>query len=240
MRFYPTIVFDLDPKVQEVLLLTQKTIQIYFTLTQFVLLCFGPWILYTIGVALFTPYRKVCPIEQSECAPKDMAGRVRRAGQLLPPYPNGWFRVLHSQELKVGEVKEVQVLGQVLAVFRGEDGKARALDAFCTHLGASLAIKGTVCGNNLRCPFHGWEFEGDGTCAKIPYTEKIPSVANTKSWLVEECNSMIFVWHHADKEEPYWDCPYIEVLNNGAFVYHGHTEHEVSAHIQVCNFFIRY
>lgn len=38
----------------------------------------------------------------------------RRAGQLLPSYPNGWFRLLGSAELARGEVRNVAALGESL------------------------------------------------------------------------------------------------------------------------------
>lgn len=67
----------------------------------------------------------------------------------------------------------VPVSGVQLAVFRGEDGQAHVLDAYCPHLGANLAVGGRVLGGCLECPFHSWIFQGsDGKCVKIPYTEK--------------------------------------------------------------------
>lgn len=60
-----------------------------------------------------------------------------------------------------------------MAVFRGHDGKAYVVDAYCPHLGANLAVGGRVFGNCIECPFHGWQFQGDnGVCVKIPYAEK--------------------------------------------------------------------
>ena len=65
------------------------------------------------------------------------------------------------------------VVGKTLAVFRGEDGRAHALDAYCCHNGANLAAGGLVKGSCLECPFHGWQFRGDdGKCTHIPYCER--------------------------------------------------------------------
>lgn len=60
-----------------------------------------------------------------------------------------------------------------MVVFRGQDGKAYVMDAYCPHLGANLAVGGRVVGNCIECPFHGWQFRGeDGRCVRIPYAEK--------------------------------------------------------------------
>ena len=54
--------------------------------------------------------------------------------------PNCWFHVSYSDELKLGEVKPVHYFGRDLVLFRGEDGKAVCLDAYCPHLGAHLGV----------------------------------------------------------------------------------------------------
>jgi cholesterol 7-dehydrogenase len=65
-----------------------------------------------------------------------------RRGTPPPSYPNGWFRALSSWELKKGEAKYIKINGRHIALFRGEDGIAYALAAFCTHMGANLALGG--------------------------------------------------------------------------------------------------
>lgn len=96
----------------------------------------------------------------------------------LPSFPNGWIPILESREIGVNEVKSVVCLGVELAVVRGATGQVSVLDAFCPHLGANLAVGGTVhqqkdngCQQDcIRCPFHGWSFRlTDGKCTNIPY-----------------------------------------------------------------------
>jgi 3-ketosteroid 9alpha-monooxygenase subunit A len=55
-----------------------------------------------------------------------------------PPYPNGWFFVMLSHELKKGDVKTVRMFGQDVVAFRAMDGTAAVVDPFCAHLGAHL------------------------------------------------------------------------------------------------------
>lgn len=42
----------------------------------------------------------------------------RKVGKLPPVYPNGWFALLESSEIKKGQVKHVSALGENFAVFR--------------------------------------------------------------------------------------------------------------------------
>lgn len=63
--------------------------------------------------------------------------------------------------------------GLELAVFRDAYGEVHALDAYCPHLGANLAVGGKVKGKCLECPFHAWRFNGeDGRCTHIPNARK--------------------------------------------------------------------
>lgn len=161
--------------------------------------------------------------------------RLRKTGAIPPVYPNGWFRVLDSDQLKVGEVKYLSVLGENLAVFRGEDGISYILDAYCPHLGANIGVGGQVTGNCIQCPFHGWIFRGDdGKCASIPYASKVPDNAKTKSWPCVEKNGTIYIWYHAEGVDPTWFIEDIEEIENKTWIYRGRTEHLVNAHCEVC------
>ncbi|XP_017280965.1 cholesterol 7-desaturase [Kryptolebias marmoratus] len=170
---------------------------------------------------------------RSKALAANEARRRRRLGELPPVYPNGWYRVLDSPNLRREEVKHVSVLGEQLAVFRGRDGTVYVLDAYCPHLGANMAVGGRVKGNCIECPFHGWQFRGkDGKCANIPYTEKVPKVAKVRRWPSCEVNQQILVWFHCDEAEPQWAVPEQEEITKAQWVYQGRTEHFVNAHIE--------
>lgn len=158
--------------------------------------------------------------------------RRRKIGDLPPVYPNGWFFLTLSIDLPVKEVKNVQVLGEHLVLFRGEDGSAHVLDAYCPHLGANISIGGVVKGNCIQCPFHGWCFEGyTGTCVDIPYSDTVPQFAKIKSWNSLEINGRIYVWYHAEDVEPEWRPEELECLEK--WKYCGQTIHYVNCHIEV-------
>jgi hypothetical protein len=72
---------------------------------------------------------------------KTLTQGTRRMGKTLPAYPNGWFCVMRSGEIKKGETKYVDAHGESLVVFRGTNGKVYTLSAYCAHLGANLGIK---------------------------------------------------------------------------------------------------
>lgn len=115
-----------------------------------------------------------------------------------------WFVVARSQDLS--KPVAAQLLDQPLVVFRDKDGIARVTDRRCVHRGGNLA-NGTVTEHGIRCPYHGWSFDGDtGKCTRIPsqaIDAAIPANAKIRSYPVIE--KYEHVWTCLD--EPLLDIP---------------------------------
>lgn len=104
------------------------------------------------------------------------ARRLRKIGSKIPPpFPNGWFAIIESKEVKAGTAKSVNCLGENFVVFRASKSKeVFVLDAYCPHMGANLGVGGIVVGDCIECPFHQWKFSGaDGACVQIPYSKSL-------------------------------------------------------------------
>lgn len=123
------------------------------------------------------------------------------------PLPNGWFQVAYSDELPAGTLHRLHYFDRELVAFRGEDGRAHVLDAHCPHLGAHLGHGGKVVGNAIQCPFHHWQFDGDGRCAHIPYAKRVPPRAKLHAWPVSEKNGLLLVHFHKDAAAPSFEIP---------------------------------
>jgi phenylpropionate dioxygenase-like ring-hydroxylating dioxygenase large terminal subunit len=148
------------------------------------------------------------------------------------PIPNGWFAVAWSRELVPGDVRRLRYFDEELVLFRTRSGAPRVLDAYCAHLGAHLAEGGRVQGESLRCPFHGWQYDGEGRCTHIPYCERVPARAQLRAWDVRERNHMIFVWHHAEGKPPAWEVPALPELEDPRWTEPRTFEIEVPVHMQ--------
>ncbi len=124
-------------------------------------------------------------------------------------FPCGWYPLMLCDELAVGQVKPLRYFAQDLVIWRGEDGKARLMDAYCAHLGAHLGHGGKVQGNLLECPFHAWRYDGDeGLVKEIPYSTVIPPQVKRKckeTWPIQEKNRIIWTYYHPEGEEPPYD-----------------------------------
>jgi len=139
------------------------------------------------------------------------ATQVRYAFEIPGIFARSWHIMAFSQELQIGDVKSLHYFDQDLVLFRGESGIAAVLDAYCPHLGAHLGGTGSkIVGDTIRCPFHGWQFNGEGACTAIPYAKKIPERARSgalKAWRVVEKNGFIAVWYDREGGEPNWELP---------------------------------
>jgi len=160
--------------------------------------------------------------------------RYREAGDTPPAYPNGWFGIVESRSLKKGEVQHVTALGLNFAVYRGEGGAAYVVDAYCPHLGANLAVGGRIRGDNILCPYHNWSFKGStGECTDIPYSKGcIPKQARLTTYPSVERNGFVYVWFHADQEEPSWTVPDEFENAHTDFKYQGRTEYYINCNAQ--------
>jgi phenylpropionate dioxygenase-like ring-hydroxylating dioxygenase large terminal subunit len=128
---------------------------------------------------------------------------------VLRPY---WHPVGWASELGDTPTQTV-LLDQPLVVWRRADGAPVAMDSVCPHRGTSLAL-GTVDGDCVVCPYHGWRYADDGACVSIPQIAPdtpIPARAHTTAFRCEERYGL--VWVALDEpvadipEFPEWDDP---------------------------------
>jgi phenylpropionate dioxygenase-like ring-hydroxylating dioxygenase large terminal subunit len=115
-----------------------------------------------------------------------------------------WQPVARLEDLEDGPQRAV-LLDEPLAVFLTENGEAAVVADRCAHRGALLSM-GKVCGNSIQCPYHGWEWAGDGSCTRIPSLadqRQIPPLARIPSY---PCRVQWgLVW--TTLEEPLTDVP---------------------------------
>lgn len=128
---------------------------------------------------------------------------VRKVGAKLPtPYPDAWYSVALTETLPPGMALPVTVCNINLVVWRPELKAGESawpapvvMDAYCTHLGAHLALGGgRIEGDCIRCPFHGWQFDASGKLRAVPESDTCPTNADMKTWPSMEKNSVVSVW----------------------------------------------
>jgi phenylpropionate dioxygenase-like ring-hydroxylating dioxygenase large terminal subunit len=109
---------------------------------------------------------------------------------------NFWYAVAFSSEITT-KPSRLKVLGQQLVAFRQpRSGRVVVMSDLCVHRGGALSggwLDEQT--DEVVCPYHGWRYDADGVCTKIPANQpgqNIPKKARVDSYPVQE--KYRFVW----------------------------------------------
>jgi len=177
-------------------------------------------------------------------------GRGTPCGELLRRY---WHPVAAAAELTEHKpIRAVKILGEDLVVYRDKSGRYGLVGEHCPHRLASLAY-GRVDEEGIRCPYHGWKFDGSGKCLEQPaeppekgFKDRIQHVA----YAVEYLGGLIYaylgplpapllprwdvlVWEQGKRwivKDSLIDCNWLQAMENSVdpahlFWLHGDTAH---------------
>lgn len=128
---------------------------------------------------------------------------------------NDWLAAAYSDDLTYKPI-QVVILEERIVLFRTKKA-VRAFKDLCIHRGAALS-GGKVADDCIVCPYHGWEYDADGMCVKIPQQtpEKvIPPKARTIKYACIEKYGIIWVKLSGSAEEA--SVPYYEEYADKAF-----------------------
>ena len=119
---------------------------------------------------------------------------------------NHWHPVAWARDLGEKPIP-ADLLGEPLALWRDSQGAAHATSDLCIHRGTALSL-GWVEGDEIACPYHGWRFNTEGRCTRIPQLEdptKVPAKARIAAHHCQERYGLLWV----SLDEPAWDIPEI-------------------------------
>ena len=85
-------------------------------------------------------------------------------GNLLRRY---WQPVAGRSEMEERWTLPVRIFGEDLVLYKNRSGAFGLIEQSCPHRRASLAY-GIPTDDGIRCPYHGWKFDGTGRCLEQP------------------------------------------------------------------------
>jgi nitrite reductase/ring-hydroxylating ferredoxin subunit len=118
-------------------------------------------------------------------------------------FPQCWYPIALSSDVDSGQVVGVDFLDGRVVCFRSEGGRASVMSAYCRHTGLDLCTA-DVLGDEIRCPFHYWQYGGDGRCTKIPVSDRIPDDSSLFAFPTAESLGLIWAFNGT---EPLYDVP---------------------------------
>ena len=95
----------------------------------------------------------------------------------------------------------VDLFGGRLVSFRLTNGTPVVMDARCWHMGADLA-QGSIAGDQIVCPFHGWQYAASGNCVHIPGQSEIPRCARQRTYCAHEFAGRVFAFLGPQSDYP--------------------------------------
>lgn len=125
-----------------------------------------------------------------------------------------------------------KLLGEHLVLWRGADGKPKALRDLCIHRGTALSL-GACYGDEIMCPYHGWRYNAEGACTVIPQSARdtIPTKARVPAYHTQERYGLVWVAlaapHHPLPEIPEFESGTWKVVNTGPFVWQADASRQV-------------
>ncbi|GMU68804.1 MAG: hypothetical protein AMXMBFR37_11360 [Steroidobacteraceae bacterium] len=109
---------------------------------------------------------------------------------------NFWYPVIRSADLGTTP-QRMRILAHNFVVFRDAAGKPAVLSDTCVHRGGSLSGGKCKEDGTVQCPYHGWRFNRDGQCTRIPslgIDAKIPPRARVDAYPTEERYGIVFAF----------------------------------------------
>lgn len=152
--------------------------------------------------------RKVSPQQVERMRQLTEVDRGTPMGELLRRF---WHPIAVSRELATGKGKAVRLLGEDLALYRGESGEPHLVAGRCAHR-LTLLHTGWVEGEEIRCMYHGWKYDAEGKCTERP-AERNCRESNIRigAYPVREYGGLIFAYV-GEGEPPAFDLPRKEVF----------------------------
>ena len=112
-------------------------------------------------------------------------------GRLLRRF---WHPVALSRDVETGSAKPLRALGEDLTLYRGESGRAYLVAGRCAHR-LTLLHTGWVDGEEIRCMYHGWKYDGTGQCVEMPAEKStLPSGVKIAGYPVHEYCGLVFAY----------------------------------------------
>ncbi|XP_047970210.1 protein TIC 55, chloroplastic-like [Salvia hispanica] len=107
-----------------------------------------------------------------------------------------WYPLYLTNQVPDDAPLGLTVFDKQVVLFKDGDGVIRCYEDRCPHRLAKLS-EGQLYDGRLECLYHGWQFEGNGKCVKIPQLSagaKIPASACVRTYEIKDSQGVIWIW----------------------------------------------
>ncbi|KAL0330166.1 UNVERIFIED_CONTAM: protein, chloroplastic [Sesamum radiatum] len=107
-----------------------------------------------------------------------------------------WYPLYLTKNVPDDAPLGLTVFDKQVVLYRDGNGVLRCYEDRCPHRLAKLS-EGQLFDGRLECLYHGWQFDGNGKCVKIPQLPtgaKIPKSACVKTYEIRDSQGVIWIW----------------------------------------------
>ena len=205
------------------------------------------------------PMKSMTPRPYSGYSLRDVPAADPEVAHIDPGTPMGelmrrfWQPVCLASELTDVPLA-IRILGEDLVAFRDKSGRVGVLHLHCCHRGSSLEY-GIVCEKGIRCCYHGWQFDIDGTILQAgaePPGSRIPATVMQGAYPALDRDGLVFAYMGPPEAKPAfplldtynrlgnelvpysarYDCNWLQVMENAVDPAHAFWLHSTVTTIQ--------
>ncbi|XP_050268198.1 protein TIC 55, chloroplastic [Quercus robur] len=137
-------------------------------------------------------------LDQSEEDNKVLVGPSSEEERVVVNYDwtEEWYPLYLTQNLPDDAPLGLTVFDKQVVLYKDGNGLIHCYEDRCPHRLAKLS-EGQLIDGRIECLYHGWQFEGDGKCVKIPQLPadaKIPRSACLRKYEVRDSQGVVWVW----------------------------------------------
>ncbi|QBD79967.1 aromatic ring-hydroxylating dioxygenase subunit alpha [Ktedonosporobacter rubrisoli] len=157
-----------------------------------------------------------------------------------PVLVNDWHVVAYAPNLKEGKPLAARLLEEDIVLWRvGE--RIHAWRDLCIHRGTRLSL-GKVENDTLICPYHGWTYNEEGQCIRIPAhpNQQPPAKACAKVYQAQEKYGWIWVTPGNPRKDvpefPQWDDQSFHKIHCGPYTFKASGPRAIENFLDVTHF----
>jgi vanillate O-demethylase monooxygenase subunit len=116
---------------------------------------------------------------------------------------NAWYVAAWLSELSYDRPLARKICGDAVVLFQtGEDSVSALADA-CIHRQYPLS-SGKIVDGNIRCGYHGFEYDPSGVCLRVPGQSNVPPKAKVRNYPTVVKDGWVWIWpgEYTDPPDP--------------------------------------
>jgi phenylpropionate dioxygenase-like ring-hydroxylating dioxygenase large terminal subunit len=106
---------------------------------------------------------------------------------------NAWYMIAWSEEITHAPFSRTVLELPIVLYREPSNNRLIAMLDRCPHRFAPLSL-GTIVGSNIRCGYHGLEFDASGRCVRNPFSKAVPTAAKIRTFPIAEKDGSVWIW----------------------------------------------